>query len=268
MKINEHTRISFLVDNHPGAIDTLVSISPKFRKLRNPVVRKLLAKRATISMAAGIAGVPIESFFEKLKPLGFENENSKLHPLQETISANHRTFREDEISNLDVRGILEEDRDPLPQIMKKLRSLPAGKALRIINSFEPTPLMKLLKGQGYLSFTEKPSPGVFHTYFYLAGEQRISLPEAGSGNSPVSWQETVERFKDRRHILDVRTLEMPGPMIAILEALEKLPKGDALFVYHKKFPLFLLPELKAKKFDYVTNRGSDSELHLLIYHQC
>jgi hypothetical protein len=267
MKINEHTRISFLVENHPGAIDTLVSISSKFRKLKNPIFRKLLAKRATISMAAGIAGCSIESFYEKLKPLGFEKEVSKSSQFPEIITKDNRAFNPQEIIDLDVRDILARDRDPLPQIMKKLRSLQAGKVLRITNSFEPTPLMELLGKQGFRSFTEKPSPEIYYTYFYKTGAQ-LPVAEPIPGNKAISWDESIERFKGRLQLIDVRTLEMPGPMIAILEALEKLPGDKALFVFHKKFPLFLLPELKARNFDYVTNRVSDTELQILIYRPC
>ncbi len=266
MKINEHTKISFLVDHHPAAIDTLVTITTKFRKLRNPVLRKLLAKRATISMAAGIAGCSLDSFFEKLKPLGFEKELSKPSLLQETKVAEKRTFKPEEVIDLDVREILAKDRDPLPGIMKKFRSLGSNKALRIINSFEPTPLMKLLGNQGYHSFTEIPFPGVFHTFFYRM-ETGVEIPETATQDPVLPWDEAIKRFKDCQRMIDVRTLEMPGPMIAILEALETLPEKEALFVYHKKFPLFLLPELKAKKFQFVTKRISDAELHLLIFRE-
>ncbi len=37
---------------------------------------------------------------------------------------------------------------------------------------------------------------------------------------------------------------MPLPMHTILEALKTLPNDKALFVYHKRIPVFLLPELE------------------------
>ena len=54
-------------------------------------------------------------------------------------------------------------------------------------------------------------------------------------------------------------------MLTILEALEKLPSDHALYVYHKRIPVFLLPELAEKKFDYRIKEISDGEVHLLIF---
>jgi hypothetical protein len=58
---------------------------------------------------------------------------------------------------------------------------------------------------------------------------------------------------------------MPLPMHTILEALETLPLGKALFVYHKRIPVFLLPELEQQGFNYRIQEISDAEVHLLIY---
>jgi hypothetical protein len=54
-------------------------------------------------------------------------------------------------------------------------------------------------------------------------------------------------------------------MHTILEALETLPLGKALFVYHKRIPVFLLPELEQQGFNYRIQEISDAEVHLLIY---
>jgi len=54
-------------------------------------------------------------------------------------------------------------------------------------------------------------------------------------------------------------------MLTILDALEKLPSESALFVYHKRIPVFLLPELKDRKFDYRIKEIRDNEVHLLIF---
>lgn len=58
---------------------------------------------------------------------------------------------------------------------------------------------------------------------------------------------------------------MPLPMLTILDELEKLPQTDALYVYHKRIPVFLLPELKDRKFEFRIKEISDGEVHLLIF---
>jgi uncharacterized protein (DUF2249 family) len=58
---------------------------------------------------------------------------------------------------------------------------------------------------------------------------------------------------------------MPLPMMTILEALDTLAAGTALYVYHKRIPVFLLPELAQRKFDYRIKEISAGEVHLLIF---
>jgi hypothetical protein len=58
---------------------------------------------------------------------------------------------------------------------------------------------------------------------------------------------------------------MPQPMLTILSELDKLPADKALHVYHKRIPVFLLPELADKNFEYRINEISDGNVHLLIY---
>ena len=58
---------------------------------------------------------------------------------------------------------------------------------------------------------------------------------------------------------------MPMPMLTILDELEHLPENMALFVYHKRIPVFLLPELQERKYDYRIKEISDGNVNLLIF---
>ncbi|HJV20020.1 MAG TPA: DUF1858 domain-containing protein [Sediminibacterium sp.] len=51
MKINVNTKIAILLKQHPEALEAIVRVSPKFNKLRNPILRKVIAGRTSISMA-------------------------------------------------------------------------------------------------------------------------------------------------------------------------------------------------------------------------
>jgi hypothetical protein len=75
----------------------------------------------------------------------------------------------------------------------------------------------------------------------------------------------IARYKDKIQTIDVRSLEMPLPMLTILEALDTLPVETALYVYHKRIPVFLIPELAQRKFEYRVKEISESEVHLLIF---
>lgn len=63
MTINANTKIGAILKRHPAALDVIVGISPKFEKLRNPILRKLMAGRASIAMASKIGGCSVDVFF-------------------------------------------------------------------------------------------------------------------------------------------------------------------------------------------------------------
>lgn len=173
MTITPKTSIAELIEANPMALDAIISLSPKFNKLRNPILRKMMAPRASIQMASKIGGCSMEEFFNILKPLGF-------------------------------------------QITKKLVVAP-----------------ELVE--------EKTNAKDFDSIF--------------------------SQFGDRIRTCDVRKMEMPGPMIAILEEADKLLENEALFVFHKRIPVFLLPELQQKGYDYRIKEVAEEEVHLLIFHK-
>ena len=78
MIINGDTKIAAILKQSPGALDAIVSINPKFEKLRNPLLRKLMAGRTSIRMASKMSGNPIEEFYSKLEPLGFKIDKTIL----------------------------------------------------------------------------------------------------------------------------------------------------------------------------------------------
>ncbi|MBS1730912.1 MAG: DUF2249 domain-containing protein [Bacteroidetes bacterium] len=266
MIINVNTKIGAILKHNPKALDAIVSLSPKFEKLRNPILRKVIAGRSSITMASRIGGCAVKDFFNVLQPLGFEidqsiQEEKKLPQKEEPAFL--QQIEKDKIHNLDVRADIESGNDPLKIIMKAMKELPNGHVLNIINSFEPTPLIHLLEKQGYESFVKNTDPQVFHTYFFKKDHQLFDGPR--KENWSEGWDEIVNAYKENLAVIDVTELPMPLPMHTILDALESLPDDKALFVYHKRIPVFLLPELEDRGFHFRIKEINEGSVHLLIY---
>ena len=266
MIIDANTKISKILKQNPEALEAIISITPKFEKLRNPLLRKLMAARTSIGMASNIAGISVEKFFEKLHPLGFEPDREtrpESNAERPKLPAFFNSLKPEQIIDLDVRPIMDSGKDPLTLITQKIKSLPEKAALKIINSFEPTPLISLLKKQGFESFTDRIDDQTVETYFYKTGKTKTF--ESPSANNDEGWDELIKKFEGRMESVDVRNLEMPQPMMTILATIEKLPKEYALFVYHKRIPVFLLPELRERKMDYRIKEIAPNEVRMLIF---
>jgi uncharacterized protein (DUF2249 family) len=268
MKINAQTKIAALLKHHPEALEAIITISPDFKKLRNPILRKLMAGRTSILMASKIGKCTPNDFFKVLKPLGFEVD-TELTPTTEEKLPEHmpiylRQLTEDKIIDFDVREMLASGVDPLRAIQDKIKTLTPGYALKIINTFEPVPLILLLNKQGYASFVKQIAPDNIETYFYQ--EKAVEQTPTGEEISDTAdWDVVLSKFQGNLVEIDVRHLEMPMPMMTILENLETLEADKALYVHHKKIPVFLLTELKDRSFEYrIKNRG-EGEVFLLIF---
>ena len=269
MTINAATKIAVILKQNAGALDAIVALSPKFEKLRNPILRRVMAGRTSLAMAAKIGGCKVEDFFEKLKPLGFEpdagivvkEEEETRKPLPEFLTS----LKKEQVAELDVRPIMAAGEDPLSVIVRKVKTIQPGQVLKIINTFEPTPLMILLEKQGFASYVDTIEPDWVETYFYKKEDSSRPVVTEAPAESEEGWDAMVKQYANSTQTIDVRHLEMPGPMMTILEALETLPENSALYVYHKRIPVFLLPELAERKFGYRIKEISEGQVHLLIF---
>lgn len=266
MVINANTKIASILKQNSKALDAIISISSKFEKLRNPLLRKLMAGRTTLSMASKLGGCTLNDFYKKLEPLGFEIDRRTVAEKEEkkTVPDFIIGLSKQQVINFDVRNLIASGQDPLQQILDKLKTVGPGKALKIINTFEPTPLILMLEKKGFITYVDMISNDHYETYFYKNVKENAPLIEK-QVNQQNDWEQLIGQFGSHIKTIDVRHLEMPRPMHSILEAMDDLPDATALFVYHKRIPVFLLPELKERGFDYRIKEISDGEIHLLIY---
>lgn len=266
MKINAETRLAPILKHHAGALDAIVSLRPHYEKLRNPILRKLMAGRTSIRQAAKIGGCTPEDFFNALMPLGFEIDRGAAAPAPEApeMPAFMQSLQEEKVVTLDVRPILAGGKDPLSAILGKLKEIGDDEVLKIVNTFEPTPLMGLLKKQGYESYAKEIDSDTVETWFRktTVGKMETAFP---ANKDAEGWAPMLARFGGKLAEVDVREMEMPQPMMTILDALEKLAPGNALFVHHKRVPIFLLPELKDRNFDFRIREIDGDYVQMLIF---
>jgi uncharacterized protein (DUF2249 family) len=260
MVINANTKISSLIRENPAVIDAIASINAHFKKLQNPLLRKIFASRVTIGDAARIGKCDVDLFYKKLQPLGFSvSEADKKLPTNTLIPTTHNIAYD---VMLDVRADINEGKDPFKRIMQAINALPAGNVLLLVNSFEPVPLICILKEKGYTAEVIEKTGDEVHTFFRKSSGERLNAGEAVVNGEQFG--AIANKFFARMQYIDVRQLPMPQPMMAILKALDTLPRDSALYVYHKKIPMFLLPELKERQYQSIIRHTAEG-VELIIY---
>lgn len=272
MTINSTTKIAAIIKANKAGIEVIASLAKPLEKLRNPVLRSLMAGRVTIAEAAKMGGCTVEDFKNALEPLGFNwvtlEKDGTNESGGEPIPAWFTALAPSKVQTLDVRPTISSGKDPLKEIMQRYTALKEGNALCVVNSFVPYPLIDLLQKKGAACFTETINPGEHHTYF-LIGKNNTANEKPASPVmhcTDVDFANACNQFGSARlQTIDVRAYEMPLPMQMILEALGKLPAGNALLVYHKRIPVYLLEELSDKAYNILVYTAADTDIRLLIY---
>jgi uncharacterized protein (DUF2249 family) len=266
MLIHKNVKIDAIIRHNAAALEAIISISPRFEKLRNPILRKLIGSRTTIAQASVIGKCTPEDFFNTLQPLGFEIATEVATAFQQTTASLSfkGNIRPEQVITFDVRPVLANGADPLKQIMGRIKALQPGQALKIIADFEPTPLVSLLKKQGYEAYISRTGDEVVETLFFKENDKAFEEPEYETPNAE-DWDTLMTKYKDKLQTIDVRTMEMGQPMHTILALLEEMNDDEALFVNHERIPVFLIPVLKESGYDIRIKENSDSDIHLLIF---
>lgn len=266
MVINRKTLITELLKVEKDAvIRQLIQLNPSFSRLKNPVLRNTLARMVNIESACNMAGCELSVFLDAMRDIGFvvqdqPEESDQILP-QATSAA--RPFHQE----LDVRPILAQKEDPIKLILQTINSLSDEHTLKLIAPFEPVPLIHMLSGKGYAHEVQQEGGSVV-TYFWkdlnVARSQKMPA-DTQSKRVGTDFESLALKYKDRLRTIDVRNLEMPQPMIMILENLQEMQDNEALFVYHKKLPVYLLPHLQERGYEHSTQPTEDGKMNLIIY---
>lgn len=267
MKIDQYTKISQLINANPAVIEAIASINRHFEKLRNPILRKILASRVTIADAAKIGGTTVQQFYEKLGPLGFHYDDSEAcDSLPSTAVPDfYKELLPENTEELDVRNDIAQGKDPFKKIIDVLRKMPEANTLKLINSFEPLPLINLLRKKGYVSHVIHQAPSLVYTFLKRLSDKEDFTDPLCSEISSEETEQLVESFAKKIHFVDVRDLEMPMPMITILNALQTMSDDHLMHVLHRRIPIHLLPELESKGYTYKFRKISEEKTVILIY---
>jgi hypothetical protein len=165
--ITPDTKIGALLDAFPELEELLTEMAPAFSKLQNPLLRKTIAKIATLRQAAEIGNISLGELINRLRcAVGQE--------IQENITGKNATSYHEKpdwitggkiIDTLDARPMLADGEHPVQLVMSRIAGLCEDEVYCLITPFKPVPLIETAEKKGFRSWTEKISEQEFHTYF-------------------------------------------------------------------------------------------------------
>jgi len=164
--ISPKTKVLQLIETYPELEDVLINYVPAFKKLKNPILRKTVAKIATLQQAASIGNVKVGDLINHLrKEVGQELISDELDNPYNTVKPDW--FNESLIAQeFDVREMLAAGEHPVNQVMSDLKKLSVNSIYKMIAPFLPAPLIDKATSLNVKHWVVKKSDQLFFIYFY------------------------------------------------------------------------------------------------------
>ncbi|MBI5509757.1 MAG: DUF1858 domain-containing protein [Deltaproteobacteria bacterium] len=164
--ITPDTKVGELLRHFPALEDVLIDISPTYRALKNPVLRKTVAKIANLRQVAKVGNVPLATLIGKLRAGAGQAPSTDLAEAGATPAARPSWAEPRAVhASFDARALIEAGGHPLEQVMRDLDALAAEQVYALVTGFQPEPLIDLARHKGFEAFSVWDGADVVCTYF-------------------------------------------------------------------------------------------------------
>lgn len=157
MIITPETKVGDVLDAFPEAEEALIAIAPKFKALRNPVLRRTVAKVATLEQAARVADMPVNELVRALRAAlgqgggGLEDDRAGSDDHGEAPN----WIADGAGREFDADAMLARGETPVGKVGEALAGMAEGESVLIRSTFQVAPLIDAMKGRGHEVFTRK-----------------------------------------------------------------------------------------------------------------
>lgn len=163
--ITPKTKVLELIETYPQLEDVLIQYAPAFKNLKNPVLRRTVAKIATLQQAAAIGGVKTEELINRLR----KEVGQDMIAGETGTQYNYKRpdwFAEDKVvKRFNASEMLAAGEHPVNQVLADLNHLEPGKIYELKAPFLTAPLIDKASSLGLKHWIEQKSNEEFFIYF-------------------------------------------------------------------------------------------------------
>jgi len=170
-QITPETKIGVLLERFPDLEDVLFEMAPEFQKLRNPILRKTVARVTSLRQAAVLGKISLPEMIIRLRKEAGLQESVDVDEAEEIVSKEEPAWFSSSriVRSFDARPTLKSGEQPVQRVFTECKDLKNGEIYTLITPFLPAPLIESAKKKGYLSWTREEPKGVFMTYLTSKG---------------------------------------------------------------------------------------------------
>ena len=164
--ITPKTKVLQLIETYPQLEEVLIQYAPAFKKLKNPALRKTVARVATLQQAAAIGNVKVEDLINHLrKEIGqdlFTGDSGAIYTTQKPNWYSEELIE----TEFDAKEMLAVGEHPVNQVIADLNKLNKGRIYKLLAPFLPAPLIDKASSLDIKHWIKKLDDQNFNIYFY------------------------------------------------------------------------------------------------------
>lgn len=163
--ISPRTKVLQLIEAYPLLEDVLINCVPAFKKLKNPILRKTIAKIATLQQAATIGNMRVEDLINLLRKAVGQNTITLADDVNYNTSQPAWFDKSKVKKELDIRDMLNAGEQPVNQVISELNKLSSDEIFLVIAPFLPAPLIDKALSLEIEHWVKRENEGQFNVYF-------------------------------------------------------------------------------------------------------
>lgn len=166
VEILPEMKVAALLDHFPEVENALVEMAPEFKKLKNPFLRKTIARVTSLKQAASIAGIPAETLVNRLRIMVGQpalKGNSIKDEDYEGLQPEWLKGKEPD-ETFDATEFINSGGMPLGQIMGDIDRLTNGQVYLLITPMLPVPLLEKAREKAFKTWSEKVADLKYHSW--------------------------------------------------------------------------------------------------------
>ena len=165
LDITPQTLVGVLLKTYPNLEDKLIEIAPVFKKLKNPILRKTVARVTTLKQAAVVGNVSLAKMINELRKEAGLEEKDEIEEFFENIKEKPYWIEENKIiKEYDAREDLENGIQPAAKVTKDILQLKEDELYLLVTPFVPAPLIEIMENKKFQTYTLKIEEDLFKTF--------------------------------------------------------------------------------------------------------
>jgi hypothetical protein len=162
--ITKDTRVAALLRDYPETEDVLIGMAPAFEKLRNPMLRRSVARVATLGQAAAVGRIPSATLVNELRAVvGQDPVAADVADEGSYFEARPEWFDPTAVVVVLRDEELDPDVMPINPVLHAAKDLGEGEIVELVTAHLPAPGIDILRRKGYRTWSVEDDQ-VIRTY--------------------------------------------------------------------------------------------------------